>query len=687
MKRIFSLPQLLVLIAWAFLLLGKVQAQNENIKIDLYEKKFRCSLAHEAKLELKDLDQKVLAQNLDDVKKQFEREMMNGDISRTERRLLKKSISNIDLLLDETKPKDKLENYLDSICLTSESLLKDSFKALAQTSNLIVLSASLPFRFLKSFYSGIRTGSSDQLEALPAYDLLGEQRSKSIALFLLSKTYSTLQGSNPYLAPFLALPLLNQFVMKTCDSGGKLVAEDVKFCQKFKELKKKMLKASQLGSRLGKRISHKAKVEIRLINMNDINENNFCHYLENVSARKSSKQKAVETREVLLENLNPGSLAKPTLTPYLTSADLLFKESPVKMARLRNVVISLAPSSVAIEKMFKTGEWDDYLMLKKKVSRLTKLYNKLYRLKDIEACQELKADSHLSLAEYQELKQKLQEMKTPAFYEQGLVIQEQFKSLNSKFNLTSKLKMNWDYVSINTLQEVHNILTSENIGNVILITHSIGEYKKLVDSHFNQYPTTFFKSLSPTLMSLSFFTCHSQNILKTYDLESILNSTTTIHQERWLSFVASHDWSTSPDTVPGMGFRDFFQSVDHRLSLSLQENILSQSLSNLERELVPEELCRLHIKLNKTKEAGLSVVLNKYFIGHIDHKNRQSFNFPCSLLRAKNSILIQNSSLVMAITQAPTLIEMKLDDQKLIVKSEKNYFNNLNNFSSKKIEF
>jgi len=687
LKRIFSFPQLLVLIAWSFLLLGKVQAQNENIKIDLYEKKFRCSLAYEAKLELKDLDQKVLAQNLDDVKKQFEREMMNGDLSRTERRLLKKSMANLDLLLDETKPKDKLDNYLDSICLTSESLFKDSFKALAQTSNLIVLSASLPFRFLKSFYSGIRTGSSDQLEALPAYDLLGQQRSKSIALFLLSKTYSTLQGSNPYLAPFLALPLLNQFVMRTCDSGGKLDAEDVKFCQKFKELKKKMLKASQLGSRLGKRISHKAKKEILPFNMNDINENNFCHYLENVSARKSSKQKAVETREVLMENLNPGSLAKPTLTPYLSSADLLFKESPVKMARLRNVVISLAPSSEAIEKMLKSGEWDDYLILKKKVSHLTKLYNKLYRLKDIEACQQLKAESHFSLAEYQELKQKLQEMKTPAFYEQGLVIQEQFQSLNSKFNLFPKLKMNWDFVSANTLQEVHNVLTSRDVGNVILITHSIGEYKKLVDSHFNQYPTTFFKNLSPSLMSLSFFTCHSQNILKTYDLESILNSTKTIHQERWLNFVASHDWSTSPDTVPGMGFKDFFESVDHRLSLSLQENILSQSLSNLERELGPEELCHLNIKLNKAYEAGLSVVFNKYFIGHIGNESSHFITFPCSILKARNSILFQNSSLLSAITQTPSLSEMILNDQEVNVMSEKNYFNSLNNFSSKRIEF
>lgn len=676
------------MLAWSFLLSGEGQAQTHDGKIDLYEKKFRCSLAQEAKLELEGLNQSQLIENLKNVEADLEQEIRNGELSPLEKKMIKESLRNIKFLMREVAPKEKLVSFFDKICLNSESLFKDSFKAVAHASHLVVLTASFPFRFLKSFYTGFRTGESDQLEALPAFDILGKERSRSISIFILTRAYSVIQGGNPILAPFYALPWLNHYVMMNCDVGRKLDQHDLKFCQNFMKLKKIYLKSAQRGSDLGKKISLK-NVNKRTPEVSrEIGEENFCAYLEDLSHRKTQKKKALETREVLLENLNPGFMARPQMTPYRASPEILKSTSPAQMLKLRHVVISLSPRDEAITRMKESGELEEYLKLKKEVSRLTKTYNKLYRLKNKEACLELKAQTRFSVEKYQELKRKLQEMKTPAFYEQGVVIQKQFRALASKWNLSSKLNLHWEFISTNSLQEVHQLLTSRDVGNVILITHSVGEYKKLVDAHFNQYPSTFFKQISPTIMSLSFFTCHSQNILSTYNLEDILTLTPTIHQERWLNFVSTNDWSSSPETVPGLGFKDFFQKLDHRLSITLQENILNQSVGLNGPVLTEQELCRLEVTLENESSAGLSVILNKVFIGHLDGtREKNIFMVPCSLFQKRNNLILQKSSLLNPVKINPRVESALINDQIVTFQSERIYFNGLYEFSSLRIEF
>lgn len=676
------------MLAWSFLLSGKGQAQTHDGKIDLYEKKFRCSLAKEAKIELEGINHAQIVENLNKVKADLEEEISTGELSQLEKKMMKESLRNIKLLLREVAPKEKLVSFYDKICLNSESLLKDSFKAVSHASHLLVLTASFPLRFIKSFYTGFRTGESDQLESLPAYDILGKERSRSISLFLVTRAYSVIQGGNPILAPFYALPWLNHYVMLNCDVDRKLDQYDLKFCQNFMKLKKIYLKSAQRGSVLGQKISIKNKTKTTPVVLKEIGEENFCDYLEDLSHRKTQKKKALETREVLLENLNPGFMARPQMMPHMASQENLKSMSLSQMLKLRHLVISLSPSDEAIEKMKESGEFEEYLELKKDVSRLTKIYNKLYRLKNKDACQELKKKTHFSVEKYQKLKRKLQEMKTPAFYEQGLVIQKQFEALNSKWNISYKMNLNWEFISSNSLQEVHQILTSRDVGNVILITHSVGEYKKLVDAHFNQYPTTFFKQISPTIMSLSFFTCHSQNILSTYNLEDILSTTPTIHQERWLNFVSSNEWSSSPETVPGLGFKDFFQKVDHRLSISLQENMLNQSVGFTYPALTGQDLCRLEVNLENESAAGLSVILNKVFIGHLDGaREKNIFMVPCSLFQEINNLIFQKSSLLTSVKKNPRITSVLINDEIVTLRSGKSYFNGVKEFSSLRVEF
>jgi hypothetical protein len=676
------------MLAWSFLLSGEGQAQTHDGKIDLYEKKFRCSLAQEAKLELEGLNQSQLIENLKNVEADLEQEIRNGELSSLEKKMIKESLRNIKFLMREVAPKEKLVSFFDKICLNSESLFKDSFKAVSHASHLLVLTASFPFRFLKSFYTGFRTGESDQLEALPAFDILGKERSRSISIFILTRAYSVIQGGNPILAPFYALPWLNHYVMMNCDVDRKLDQYDLKFCQNFMKLKKIYLKSAQRGSVLGQKISFKNETKTTPVVLKEIGEENFCDYLEDLSHRKTQKKKALETREVLLENLNPGFMARPQMMPFRASQENLKSMSLSQMLKLRHLVISLSPSDEAIEKMKESGELEEYLELKKNVSRLTKTYNKLYRLKNKNACQELKKKTHFSVEMYQELKRKLQEMKPPAFYEQGLLIQKQFEALTSKWNISSKLNLNWEFISSNSLHEVHQLLTSRDVGNVILITHSVGEYKKLVDAHFNQYPTTFFKQISPTIMSLSFFTCHSQNILSTYNLEDILSTTPTIHQERWLNFVSSNEWSSSPETVPGLGFKDFFQKVDHRLSISLQENMLNQSVGFTYPALNGQDLCRLEVNLENESTAGLSVILNKVFIGHLDGASEKNiFMVPCSHFQEINNLIFQKSSLLTSVKKNPRITSVLINDEIVTLRSGKSYFNGVKEFSSLKVEF
>lgn len=154
----------------------------------------------------------------------------------------------------------------------------------------------------------------------------------------------------------------------------------------------------------------------------------------------------------------------------------------------------------------------------------------------------------------------MSQLKQEGFQDQHLQIENQFKRLNPR---STKLK--WELVTSNTLNTVKEFLESSDVGNIIIVTHSVGDYKKLIDSSFNQYPSTFFGRIAPQLMSLSFFTCHSETIMKVYDLERKISESESFHQRRVLNFVKDNTVLDDHQSVAIKGFTDYLLKIDKNL--------------------------------------------------------------------------------------------------------------------------
>jgi hypothetical protein len=111
-----------------------------------------------------------------------------------------------------------------------------------------------------------------------------------------------------------------------------------------------------------------------------------------------------------------------------------------------------------------------------------------------------------------------------------------FKGQTSFLTFLSGTKLKWEFIDSGDIESINQVLRSRDVGNVVLFIH--GSTKgKLIDSNSNELPRTFFRNLSPSIMSINFFSCFIQNIDQYYEITHELAEGKTFHPLRHLSFV------------------------------------------------------------------------------------------------------------------------------------------------------
>jgi hypothetical protein len=681
--RKFSLL-LSIILTVAYSSVSKAQTPS----FDLHEKSFRCHFAEEAKQSLSDLSPDEFRQMSKEAFEDTTAALEVEELSRREKKILKDHLKLLKSLERLEDPKSEIVQFYTNFCLSTGSVFKGGIKGVAHATNVINLTLTFPVRFLSRFIVGFKSGAATTISPMGVNDILGNKRITSIGFFFLYRAYSVALGSNPLVAPLLAVPLVNALISRFCTEGTHLSEKDQNFCKNFLKTKTAFFNAANVAQKWGANLSHKAPHSAPSPWRDEIRDDNFCEYLVNVSESKTPKFKAEEFREALVSTLNPGYMAKPATKVILTSDDLFLKQNVASLPRLRNIIVSLAPPEDQIKKMKSSGSWEAYNELQKELSKQRKIFNKLYRQKDLNKCRQLKAKKKFDYGYYASLKEKLEGFKNESLYDQHLIVENQFKNLTSKFNLFNSTQLKWELIPTNTLNSVNELIQQSSVGNLIIITHSVGDYKKMIDSTLNQYPSTYFGSLSPGLMSLSFYTCHSENILETYDLAKVFESSPSIHKKKILNFVQENDILEDGEQVPLKGFTDFLKKVDSSLSFTIQENLMSQAFSSNPLKEKSERKCSIEIPLQKPISGSLSLILNRQFIGNLNRfEQKNQFEFNCSLLKQKNTLLLQNSALIEKLEVDSIPDAILLNGENILNLDWKNFFDLNGFYSSSKVKF
>lgn len=675
------------LIISLFLLLSlQAFSQNEqhpSVKLELTAATFNCELASMVAGELSSFSPMQIKEQIDQTERILEENILN-EANKRNKKVFKKTLKLLRNLkeINSNTEASKLKN---EFCLLGSKSIRGISKGVINSAVIINMSVSHPLRIAIEFIKGLKTGEDSSLEILPFQDIVGDRKSLSLSMYLAIKSIQTYSASNPLLAPLMASPLIQASVQKFCRDTNSLREDDANFCKKIDRKIKSFLTHTKSFREKGAKLKPKESIDIHSWK-NEVTDENLCSYLHNLRQSRSSLESEKQTREALVANLNPELMAYPEFNE-LESLHNSKNYKDIRHVRgLRNVIISLSPSADKIKTMISSGSWDTYLYLKNKLGKQVSIYNKLYRSSNLEKCERIKSKKKFSLIAYNKLKIDLNKFTTESLYEQHLLVKKQVDRINKKFNLQST-KLQWELISYGDLNMIHKILSSRDISNVVLIAHSSSEFKKIIDVNMNQVPTSFFSTLSPTIMSLSFYTCHSHNITETYDLKSKLKNQFSYFPKRFLNFVKPNEILAEGET-PLMGLEAYLRRLDRELALQLEENLLEMTFLSGSDEYLEQKTCNLKIGNFSLQSGSLSLILNKSFLGQVKQNElNRTFSFPCHLLKEKNTLLLQNNSLQEKIKLEELPRDLNLNGEVKTTLVWKNFFDINNSFQGSKIEF
>jgi len=204
------------------------------------------------------------------------------------------------------------------------------------------------------------------------------------------------------------------------------------------------------------------------------------------------------------------------------------------------------------------------------------------------------------------------------------------------------LQLKWEVIHSTDLMVLHEVLRNRDVQNVVIISHGKSD-GKLVDSRLSEYPLGFFTDLSPSIRSITIFSCYAEEVSKKYQINEQLSLSPSRFKSRHLYYSKGKKIAGMEESVPVKAFRSFMQKVDQRL---FNEMFFGVQENNGEVETNPL-LCSLVFDGLKVIQGTLGFQLNGRFIGSLNLGNQtQSFAYPCDFLdREKNILIIRNLSL------------------------------------------
>jgi hypothetical protein len=350
--------------------------------------------------------------------------------------------------------------------------------------------------------------------------------------------------------------------------------------------------------------------------------------------------------QILKVFLKPDQLAMPNFERLQLSSKFV-REKSLKYWNLRNIIFSVGPAKELSDEFENTNMITELHDLEKNVQTEAKKYKEMFeKLKrgkfNAKKCKELDQKIGFNYQSYKKHKEKLNASREFSIAKQIRDHSLLLKAFNKNKHM---LNLNWEIMQSNTIEEVHDYLRSHDVANAIIVAH--GSPKGYIKDGFGEeYPMQSFQYISPTLYSLSFYSCYSQGLDEYYSVEDKLKNNFSYSSQRFFVTVKESQLAEKQNIAPIKNFDFFLSEVDRKLFSELKKvQIINSSLDKKEEHLKYQ--CHFDLKGLSLEKGRYSVSINSSLIGILNKgEGGLSTEIPCHYLRdyKKNYIHIKSLS-------------------------------------------
>lgn len=215
-----------------------------------------------------------------------------------------------------------------------------------------------------------------------------------------------------------------------------------------------------------------------------------------------------------------------------------------------------------------------------------------------------------------------------------------------------KLRHDWEVHPTTDLMTVFQALRSTQVRNIIIVAHADTD-GRIFDSSFNEYPIGFFSDISPTIESISIYSCHSEKVVERYKIADRIRALPTYHERRTVYRSVGMKLMGIQDVVPIKSLGSFIKKIDRWQSFEEDETLVKPT----------HAYCRIGLEGLQVKSGGFGFLLNGEFIGSANPgalAGLLTLYYPCSLAdRAKNVLVLKgiHPSTQSALATSPELLK------------------------------
>ncbi len=360
--------------------------------------------------------------------------------------------------------------------------------------------------------------------------------------------------------------------------------------------------------------------------------------------QKLLKQKEKKTESITINDIidftryttMPEQFATPKVTKVILPKDKLVKNKIVNSKAFRNVILSFSKSETDEFDKDKALEMKDILE-----DRIDKQKDKYYKLKETESVKECLREKMKLGFSYVTLENDILELlsiKSKIHNVQGQeIVRKQIASVKNRLNI------DWEVVENVSIDMIRKTLMDSSVANIVLVSHA-AEVGYAVDSSKRMFPTSLFENISPSLMSIAFFTCHAETIVEKYNILNIFENNYSSHPQRQLFIVENRKIFNRVGLTAPTAFGYFLSRVDNYISPRLKIGT-KYRLNNEDRFAKHwPRLCKIKIKNIKIESGVFNVTINRKYIGSLSKgSENDEIEFPCLYLKSKNTLFIRGA--------------------------------------------
>ena len=387
-----------------------------------------------------------------------------------------------------------------------------------------------------------------------------------------------------------------------------------------------------------------------------------CNQARRVSAQSAQFTGSMDTYRAAAQSLyNPGVLAPLSLVQVPSEANMK-RQDLSQIGRLRNVVLLWNPSQEDVTQA--EAMKPEFKKLSKKFKRMRKDFHQLSKPSTTEQCTQEVDRLDFDWEAYVKLRKEMQSFAEYKRWKEFDQLRKLVKKGASPKFWEGSRGLKWEIVDFHSLNEVNEVVRASDVQNIVLIGHGQGN-GKIVDSWFNELPTTAFGAISPAVMSISFFSCFSQDAVESYGLREKLTAQPSYYATRWMGGVAPNEWMDLGGETPIIATTDFLKRVDDEVLERVNGAQRAQAVQGSHLPILEEqEACGLRVPGFEVKTGAYHVRLDQRWVGTIYPPvavSGQALQFPCAWLTpGDHQFVLTNASLVGPSTTASLEFEAQL---------------------------